>query len=155
MYFVDKTCLEPYDLVYYYSPTVPYEFPKEKLPQNVCERELLQVYKCYRSFPKQSEDLQRAEACSTQTSVLNQCKRRRDMQIFHAIREWETEKYQSLPESLRPNYLSRLTQDLDQLKTRFEGIPATEANASLRWRMNSDILQTQWRLNYLQTQPSK
>jgi len=35
MYATEKTFLEPYDMLYYYSPSVPYDFPKERLPGQI------------------------------------------------------------------------------------------------------------------------
>lgn len=149
MYSIDKVFLEPYDLLFYYSPSVPFDFPAEKLPKNVCEKELLLTYKCFRSFPKQSDDVGKGKYCHEYTSAFNQCKRRRDMQIFHEIKQWETEKYGTLPEELRLVYLGGLQQELNELREQFENTAAVEGNSSKRWRIHSDILQTKWRISYL------
>ena len=35
MYSIDKDFVEPYDMLYHYSPSIPYDFPKEKLPKEI------------------------------------------------------------------------------------------------------------------------
>jgi len=151
MYNVDKDFVEPYDMLYYYSPSVPYDFPKERVPQNLCEKELILMSKCILNFHKQSEDVKRARYCHKYASELNQCKRRRDMRIWAEIKSWEDERVQNLKPELRQVYLNSLKEELHELKSEFEKVTATDENANKRWRLNADILQTQWRVSNIDT----
>lgn len=149
MYNINKNFVEPYDFLFYYSPTIPYAFPKERIPKSLCEESLLSVYKCYLDFPKQGEDVQRAEHCHKYSNEFNQCKRRRDMHIFHEINQWETEHVSELKPELQKIYYSALQEELQQLSFQFEKTPASEGTAEKRWRINADIMQTRWRINNL------
>lgn len=86
MYTVDKHQVEPYDFLFYFSPTIPYDYPKEKVPPNLCELPLLKVYKCFLDYTKNADELKRAKHCRMYSAEFNNCKKRRDMQIFKDIR---------------------------------------------------------------------
>lgn len=146
---IQKLHVEPYDFLFYTSPTIPYDFPKERLPKSLCEVSLLTVMKCYLDFSKQSEELLRAKACHSFSHEFNQCKRRRDMAIFNEIRDWEREKFTGLKNDNKEIYIKSLEEELGVLKNDFEKIPASESTAEKRWRINADIMQTKWRIEYL------
>ena len=149
MYNINKNFVEPYDFLFYYSPSIPYDFPKERIPKSLCEESLLLVYKCYLDYPKQGEEAKRAEDCHIYSNEFNQCKRRRDMLIFHEIQEWEIEHIKKLKPELQNIYISSLQEELQQLRLNFEKVPASENTAEKRWRINADIMQTKWRIEYI------
>ena len=151
MYNINKSFIEPYDFLFYYSPSIPYGFPKERVPKSLCEESLLSVYKCYLDYHKQSEEVKRGEDCHKYANEFNQCKRRRDMQIFQEINKWEVEHVSQLKPEVQKIYVSSLKEELHQLYTNFENTPASENTAEKRWRINADIMQTRWRINYLKT----
>ena len=70
------------------------------------------------------------------------------MNIFGLIQEWETEKFGEMSDNLKAKYVGGLNEELNELKKEFEKVPATEENSAKRWRLNADILQTEWRINY-------
>jgi hypothetical protein len=53
-----------------------------------------------------------------------------------------------MKEDHRPKYIQALKEELSELRQEFENLPATEDNSSKRWRLNADVLQTEWRLHY-------
>lgn len=149
MYNISKRFIEPYDFLLYYSPSIPYDFPKEKIPKQLCEESLLLTYKCYTDFPKQTEEILRGEACDKYASEFNNCKKRRDMTLFHDIKEWETERFNSLKPPLKSLYINSIKEEHEQLMKKFEETPASDENSEKRWRINADIIQIRWRLDYL------
>jgi hypothetical protein len=149
MYNINKTFTEPYDFLFYYSPSIPYDFPKSRMPKSLCEEFLLSTYKCYLDYEKQGEERLRGEECDRYSSEFNQCKRRRDMQLYHEIEQWETEHFNKLKPEVKNLYLSSLQEELQNLKKNFENTPASEETAEKRWRINADIIQTKWRIGYL------
>jgi hypothetical protein len=148
MYSIDKDFVEPYDMLYHYSPSIPYDFPKENLPKEICQKPLLLLYKCYLDYDNANEEVRRGRHCNKFANDFYHCKRRRDMNIFGLIRDWETEKVGEMSDNLKAKYVSGLNEELNELKKEFEKVPATEENSAKRWRLNADILQTEWRVNY-------
>ncbi|CAG9313952.1 unnamed protein product [Blepharisma stoltei] len=155
MFTGDKRQVEPYDFLYYYSPSIPYDFPKERIPKNLCEKQLLLVFKCFLDYPKKSEDVRRARHCQKFSIEFNECKKRRDMDLYKEIRAWEEERVKNLKPELRAVYVNALKEEVSDLRSNFEQIPATDQNANKRWRINADILQTQWRIRYTEELLSK
>mmetsp|Transcript_1938 Transcript_1938/g.4314 ORF Transcript_1938/g.4314 Transcript_1938/m.4314 type:complete len:112 (-) Transcript_1938:32-367(-) len=106
------------------------------------------------------DEIGRGRKCQAYSSDLYHCKRRRvrpmqDMTLYSAIREWETERVGGLKVELKEKYLSALKEELTELKQEFENLPATEDNASKRWRLNADVMQTEWRVSYCMNLVSK
>lgn len=150
MYENKKDFYEPYDLLFYHSPTIPYDFPKERLPKSLCEVEQLRLMKCFRDFDNQRDDIARARACQSSTQDLYHCKRRRDINIWANIKLWETDRVTAMTTQMKGLYANALRDELKELKAEFEQVPASEENLSKRWRLSSDIMQTEWRLGYVE-----
>jgi hypothetical protein len=49
----------------------------------------------------------------------------------------------------RQQYVKKIKDQNIQLNKTFSTVPVTKGTKSLRWRISSDIDQTQWRTNYL------
>lgn len=147
---VQKRFIEPYDFLYYFSPSIPFEFPPERVPKNLCEEQLLAVMKCYGDHPKASDEIKRGTDCARFSSEFNECKRRRDSLIFREIQDWETEKFKNLKSENKKVYLKNLEEERAAFQNSFENIPAIENSAEKRWRVYTDLLQTKWRINYLE-----
>ena len=148
---IEKNFIEPYDFLFYFSPSIPYNFPPERVPQNLCEEQLLTVIKCYTDHPKASDQMKRGFDCHKYASEFNECKRRRDMRIFHEIQTWEKSHYQGLKPSNKTNYLKTLHEEKQELEKQFESVPASEGFAEKRWKIYNDLIQTKWRVGYLES----
>jgi len=147
---VDKKFIEPYDFLYYFSPTIPYNFPAERVPKNLCEEQLLSTMKCYGDHPKASDEIKRGTDCARFASEFNECKRRRDSIMFREIQDWETDNFKGLRIENKKTYLRDLQEERSGLQNTFENLPASENSAEKRWRIYTDLLQTKWRINYLE-----
>jgi len=150
MYENSKEFYEPYDLLFYHSPTIPYDFPKQRLPQSLCELELLKLMKCFREAPNHRDEVERATLCQPYTQEIYHCKRRRDLNIWANIKEWETERVTAMTAPVKRLYANALREELKELNDEFEQVPASEDNRSKRWKLSSDIMQTEWRLGYVE-----
>ncbi|KAL4489300.1 hypothetical protein ABPG72_006364 [Tetrahymena utriculariae] len=132
----------PQQVVEEYSPSIPKEFPKEKIPKNLCEKELIKMIKCERIF-------QTNYACVEDYEAFVQCKKQRDLELFKSIKEWEIDHFQKLQPHLRKLYFQGLTFKKDRLKQDYERIPSSFSYQNRQWRFMSDIEQIEWRLGYL------
>lgn len=147
---IEKNFIEPYDFLFYFSPSIPYNFPPDRVPKNLCEEQLLTVIKCYTDHPKSSDQMKRGFDCHKYASEFNECKRRRDMRIFHEIQAWEKSHYESLKPANKSNYIKTLQEEKQELEKLFEAVPASEGFAERRWKIYNDLIQTKWRMGYLE-----
>ena len=150
MYQNIKEFYEPYDLLFYHSPTIPYDFPKDRIPQSLCETELLGLMKCFRDFNDQRDEIGRSKTCHPYTQQLYHCKRRRDINIWANIKQWETERVTAMSTQVKGMYVNSIREELNELRQEFEQVPASEENRSKRWKLSSDIMQAEWRLGYVE-----
>lgn len=142
-----------------HSPTIPYDFPKDRLPSDMCQNVLTKMLVCVMNS--------QANRCGPENKAYYQCKRERDAQLFTSIKEWEVEhfaKHQFLKDSKakvvksdadgphsdqQRSYLQNLEDQRVALIQRFESTPQSIANKHLRWRIAADIEQLKWRIDYL------
>eukprot|EP00347_Sterkiella_histriomuscorum_P016303 403353704 len=121
-----------------HSPSIPHNFPKERLPNELCEKAFLFMTMCVFQKP--------TNACGPQNKQYYECRRERDAYIFHQIKDWETEEVQKLNTPFeRQNYLKELEQKKLEIMKKFEKTPQSINNKHKRWRMAADIEQYQWR----------
>ena len=141
-----------------HSPTIPYDFPKERLPAEKCQNALTQMLVCLMGS--------QANRCGLENKAFFQCKRERDAQLFTSIKTWELEYFakhsflknnqkievpdgaQGLSDQQQA-YLQSLEDQRVALIKRFESTPQSIANKHLRWRIAADIEQLKWRIGYL------
>lgn len=71
------------------------------------------------------------------------------MGIYASIKDWETERLGGMKDELKDKYVQAVKEELAELKQEFEKVPASDDNSSKRWRLNADVLQTEWRLGYI------
>ena len=148
MYAITKQAIEPHDMLFYQSPSVPYDYPAEDLPKDTCQKQLLLFYKCYADFADQMDDIGKSLKCHTFSHDFYHCKKRRDMDIWAGIKRWDESRMQGMTEEIRKVYVESLQDEMTQLTEEFEKTPANEENKGARWRLSSDINQTQWRIGY-------
>ena len=67
------------------------------------------------------------------------CRRERDAQLFSAIKQWETEKYQQSKD--KTAYKRDLSMQKEKLEADVKAMPHSIANKHRRWRYQSDIEQ--------------
>lgn len=70
-------------------PFIPEGFPREFLPENICEKELLYLNHCSQMFESISY-------CSEYLTEFKECKRQRDFSIFESIRKWQLSSFRGL-----------------------------------------------------------
>ena len=68
-----------------HSPTIPYDFPKERLPAEKCQNALTQMLVCLMGS--------QANRCGLENKAFFQCKRERDAQLFTSIKTWELDYF--------------------------------------------------------------
>ncbi|CAI2383545.1 unnamed protein product [Moneuplotes crassus] len=123
-------------------PKIPYDFPKERLPLNLCEIELADILKCvnYTGYTIQ---------CSHYMTKYYLCKKKRDTAIFGEIQEWETEKYSKLGLQERRDYIQTIKDENDELNKKLKTAVKENQDENLQWRLSSDLKQNKWRVEYL------
>ena len=72
------------------------------------------------------------------------------MRIFHEIQAWEKSHYESLKPANKSNYIKTLQEEKQELEKLFEAVPASEGFAERRWKIYNDLIQTKWRMGYLE-----
>jgi hypothetical protein len=68
-----------------HSPSIPLEFPKSRLPKELCKNALISMMACLQN--------NQSNLCGYENKMYYICKRERDAAIFAKIEEWEKEKY--------------------------------------------------------------
>ncbi|CDW78419.1 UNKNOWN [Stylonychia lemnae] len=139
-----------------HSPSLPMNFPKERLPCKIykitltimiaelCEEALIKMSLCV--FQNQSN------LCGQENRVYYNCRKERDAQIFTRIKEWEIEEIQKIPEfDKRQSYYDELEIKRAQIAKQFERTPSSMPNKNKRWRMAADIEQLQWRMENIKS----
>lgn len=84
-----------------YSPSLPENFPKERLPKELCMDKLLFFARCMTHSPE-------GIMCTEMYSDFKYCKQTRNTRIFNSIKEWEIEKYKETPLNLRKEKLDNI-----------------------------------------------
>jgi len=86
--------------------------------------------------------------CEDEYDRFKACKRSRDVKIYSAIREWESDNLGKMDMKTREAHFSAMEVKLSKLQQDFEKIPFSASFQNKMWRYNSDIEQLQWRLDY-------
>jgi hypothetical protein len=94
--------------------------------------------------------MKRGFDCHNFASEFNECKKRRDLHLFNEIQNWETSHFQGLRNENRSLYLKNLEEEKVELEKSFNSVPASEGSAEKRWRLYTDLMQTKWRIGYLE-----
>ena len=68
-----------------HSPSIPKNFPKERLPQDLCQHSLTRMLRCLMGS--------QANKCGEVNKLYYYCKRERDAQLFRSIQDWEVQEF--------------------------------------------------------------
>ena len=127
------------DIMKEHSPSVPLDFPKGKLPENLCQTDLLKMLNCL--------NFEKSTMCGHLTKSFHECRRDRDAIIFDSIKEWEIEKVGKLDD--KSEYVRKIDRHKKELVKELLNTPTSIANKNRRWRLAADIEQLDWRSEYL------
>jgi hypothetical protein len=127
------------------SPTLPSEFPKNLIPLEICEQQLLKLSACL--IDAKFDNV----ACESNQLAFYECKKWRDSLLFKRIKEWEESYVNSLGEDLilRNLYVDNLRTKKQELINLYEKIDTVSKNRAKRKKVEYDIIQLDWRIKYL------
>lgn len=125
------------------SPTLPDHFPDNLIPSNKCELEMMSLINC---LIKNKYDNVNCEMF--QKNYYN-CKKIRDGSLFKSIHLWECEYFINLDASNRKKYMERLLIEKASLLKEYDTSINKESSFIYRKRIDSDIQQITWRIDYL------
>ena len=89
--------------------------------------------------------------CGLHAKHYYMCRRERDAQVFSAIKRWEQEYLASSVKepAAREAYIKQVEEERAQLDAEYAKTPITIGNKHRRWRMQADLEQLKWRVDYL------
>lgn len=125
------------------SPTLPDKFPNTLIPKDLCEYEVLELINCM--LHNKFDNI----LCENFQLNYYNCKRKRDATLFRRVKEWECDYFRNLEEENRIQYIKDL---VNIKKNKLEEYEQTEIDSNtigFRKRIDSDIMQLNWRINYL------
>jgi hypothetical protein len=131
------------------SPTLPYEFPKELIPKEICELQLKNLLSCLLD-----NDFDNVR-CEDMQYTYYECKKWRDSLLFKRIKEWEMDFFNKKDENEKNTHLANLKVKKLELIDTFEKIEVTPSNRGRRSRVSYDIEQINWRILYLENTVNK
>ena len=125
------------------SPTLPDSFPSEFIPKEKCEIQMLGLINCmvtnkYDNVP-----------CENFQYEYYQCKKFRDSALFELVKQWECSQFKPMENSNKKFYMETLLINKAKLLDEYNTIPVTSNSIGVRRRIDSDIQQLTWRINYL------
>ena len=121
------------------SPTLPQNYPLNNLPNEKCVLPMLELVNC---LVKNNFDNVVCE--SFQFSYLK-CKKFRDSAIFSSIKNWECQVY--LNSNNKDEYFNNLQIEKARISEMYN--KSENESFSVRKRIDADVRQIQWRLDYL------
>lgn len=126
-----------------FSPTLPNDFPKELIPLETCEPQLLKLVSCL--LEENFDNV----TCENHQYEFFQCKKWRDSLLFKRINLWEREYFHKMSDEVRPLYVQNLQDRKNDLISQYEKLSSTTRNRSIKKRIEADIVQLDWRVKYL------
>ena len=125
------------------SPSLPDKFPLELLPKDYCENELLTLVECM--IDNKFDNI----PCDAKQLNFYKCKRKRDSTIFSSIKDWECKEFKTFPNDKKTSYLKDLVDRKIKKQEDYEKAEYESNNIGYRKRLDSDIMQLNWRINYI------
>lgn len=102
------------DFLREHSPNIPIDFPKDRLPKELCQAAFIDQLSCLMKAP--------ANQCGVYNKAFYVCRKERDALLFQSIKDWEAEKYLKIEkEGEKKGYLQELGEkkkDLEQMLQR-------------------------------------
>lgn len=133
---------EPFNEI---SPTLPDFFPKELIPTNICEMEILKLSNC---LLKNKYDNVKCEQFQLD---FYSCKKSRDTLLVSRIKAWEEDFYMRMDNENKSVYLDNLRYKKKSFVEKYERIEINLDNRMKRIRLLSDLELLDWRINYLKS----
>lgn len=132
----------PSSITQEYYPTIPEKFPSSRIPKNLCELELLKLYRCVVSRGD-------TEGCGKEYTGYTRCRRERDVKLFAEIKDWEIGHVRGLTMDERKDYVGELEKKRAACESELERIPYSSGFTNKMWRFQSELEQLKWRTDYI------
>lgn len=125
------------------SPTLPDNFPDSLIPKEKCEIQMASLINCM--LKKKFDNV----PCENFQFEYYECKKFRDSVLFSNLHHWECKEFNKMSSFERKMHMEALLLKKAKLLDTYENVQSLSKNIILKKRIDSDIQQITWRMNYL------
>ena len=125
------------------SPTLQEDFPDDWIPTEKCKIEMTELIEC---MLKNRFDNVR---CENFQLIYYNCKKFRDSNLFALVKKWDCHRMKEIKEEERNEYIRELLSKKAKLLKDYETTEINIDTKGYRRRIDNDISQLNWRINYL------